>query len=190
MDIHSTKPRRAIVLACLALVALMTAPAVAAVSDATRTNMIAGDGQRLGNVRFSEFPTYVLVRVELSGLAPGIYGLAVHENGDCQRPDFLSAGDHWDLGNSAHPNHTGDLLPILVMADGTTNAQYRIDSFRMADLLAGDGSSIVLAAEPDNFAHIPTRYQSSLGGPAGPDAVTLATGDTGARLACGVVRTK
>jgi Cu-Zn family superoxide dismutase len=36
-------------------------------------------------------------------------------------------------------------------------------------------------ADPDNFANILTRYAPA------PDATTLATGDAGARIACGVV---
>jgi hypothetical protein len=39
----------------------------------------------------------------------------------------------------------------------------------------------------DNFANIPTRYQSTTEGVFGPDSATLATGDAGARVACGVV---
>ena len=37
----------------------------------------------------------------------------------------------------------------------------------------------------DNFANIPDRYES--GGEPGPDATTLATGDAGSRIGCGVV---
>lgn len=42
-------------------------------------------------------------------------------------------------------------------------------------------------ALPDNFANIPTRYQSMTEGTFGPDSATLPTGDAGGRVACGVV---
>ena len=42
----------------------------------------------------------------------------------------------------------------------------------------------------DNFANIPERYHSHQYDTFGPDADTLATGDAGARAACGVVRQK
>jgi Cu-Zn family superoxide dismutase len=38
-------------------------------------------------------------------------------------------------------------------------------------------------AGPDNFANIPERYA-----PAGPDEMTRSTGDSGGRIACGVVK--
>jgi Cu-Zn family superoxide dismutase len=41
---------------------------------------------------------------------------------------------------------------------------------------------------PDNLANIPERYQSSASTTPGPDSATLETGDSGARVACGVLR--
>ena len=51
----------------------------------------------------------------------------------------------------------------------------------LAQLRDADGSALIVHAGPDNFANIPPRYGT-------PDADTLATGDSGARAACGVVR--
>lgn len=189
----STTIPRVLLAAVLLLAVLVVAVptrAGAAPSDATKTSLVGADGRNVGTVRFVEYTTYVLVRIELRGLTPGHHGMAVHETAACEGPDFLTAGDHFDLGGSAHPHHTGDLLPVVVMTDGTANLQYRIDAFRVADLFDADGTSVVLTAGPENLAHVPDRYQSSLGGPAGPDAITLETGDAGARLACGPVNTK
>ncbi len=62
------------------------------------------------------------------------------------------------------------------------------DAFAKADLLAGDGTAIIIHADSDNFANIPPdRYQQVAGGAAGPDDMTLATGDAGKRVACGVI---
>ena len=50
----------------------------------------------------------------------------------------------------------------------TTNA------FTEDDLLAGDGTAIIIHADSDNFANIPPeRYQQVAGGAAGPDDMTL-----------------
>ncbi len=188
-----TIPQRVLLAAVLLFVVLVVAiptRAGAAASDATKTPLVSASGHNVGTVRFVEYTTYLLVRVDLRGLTPGHYGMALHETRTCERPDFLTAGDHFDTGGMAHPHHTGDLLPVVVMQNGTANQQYRIDAFRVADLFDADGTSVVLTAGPENLAHVPDRYQSSLGGPAGPDAITLETGDAGPRLACGPVNTK
>ena len=44
-----------------------------------------------------------------------------------------------------------------------------------------DGAALIIHAGPDNLANIPTRYSAA--GVAGPDAATLATGDSGGRFA-------
>lgn len=65
---------------------------------------------------------------------------------------------------------------------GLARAEFQTDSFTVDELLDADGSAVIIHAGPDNYANIPTRYSTS-----GPDAVTLATGDAGARIACGVI---
>jgi Cu-Zn family superoxide dismutase len=53
-------------------------------------------------------------------------------------------------------------------------------------LLDRDGSSVVIHALPDNKANIPPRYRQAGGAP-GPDAETRKAGDSGRRVACGVI---
>jgi hypothetical protein len=50
----------------------------------------------------------------------------------------------------------------------------------MADLFDADGSAIMVHSAPDNFANIPERYGT-------PDQETLDGGDSGERVACGVI---
>ncbi len=64
------------------------------------------------------------------------------------------------------------------------------DAFTKDDLLAGAKTAIIIHADADNFANIPpSRYQQINGGAPGPDATTMATGDAGKRVACGVIGT-
>ena len=53
------------------------------------------------------------------------------------------------------------------------------------ELIDGDGSALIIHAQPDNQGNIPSRYQSATG--TGPDSATLATGDSGGRFGCGLV---
>ena len=68
---------------------------------------------------------------------------------------------------------------LLVNEDGTAEAQFASDRYRLAEVI---GRALIVHAGPDNYANIPTRYAAG-----GPDATTLATGDAGARAACGVI---
>ena len=73
--------------------------------------------------------------------------------------------------------------PLLVTGGGKAEARFTTDRFSLADLRDADGSAVMVHALPDNGANIPTdRYDPD------PDAMTLATGDSGARIACGLVR--
>jgi Cu-Zn family superoxide dismutase len=123
----------------------------------------------------------VYVQVHVHDLPAGFHGFHVHAIGECV-PPFASAGPHFDRGGHTHGRHSGDFPVLLVEQDGTANAVFSTDRFEVADLFDGDGSAIIIHADPDNYANIPGRYAAA------PDATTLAAGDSGNRIACGVVR--
>jgi Cu-Zn family superoxide dismutase len=143
-------------------------------------------GASIGFVKLTKQGGKVIVRGEVSGLTPGFHGFHVHAVGQCAAP-FTSAGGHYNPGGTGHGTHAGDMPSLLVFDDGTAEAQFATDNFAIDQLFDADGSAIIVHAAPDNFAHIPTRYQSTTEGVFGPDSATLATGDAGARIACGVV---
>jgi superoxide dismutase, Cu-Zn family len=144
-------------------------------------------GQTVGTMKLVEEGDAVLVRTEVGGLTPGFHGFHVHSVGQCT-PPFTSAGGHFNPGGMGHGDHAGDLPSLLVMDDGTAWLRFQTDAFEIEDLFDADGSAIIVHADRDNFAHIPTRYHSHTEDSFGPDSATLATGDAGARIACGVVR--
>ena len=90
-------------------------------------------------------------------------------------------------GGVSHGDHAGDLPSLLVNGDGTGQLQFTTDRFSVSDLSDADGSALVVHAGRDNYANIPGRYHSHTYDTFGPDSATLATGDAGARAACGVV---
>lgn len=143
-------------------------------------------GDKIGTVKLRQQGSRVVVRAQLEGLTPGFHGFHVHSVGECV-PPFTSAGGHYNPAGTGHGEHAGDMPSLLVLDDGTAQLQFATDRFTVAELLAGDGSAIVVHALPDNFANIPTRYVSTTEGVSGPDSATLATGDAGGRFACGVV---
>jgi superoxide dismutase, Cu-Zn family len=141
------------------------------------------DGDAVGRVWMHERRRSgtVTVMARVRGLTPGFHGFHVHTAGRCEPPGFTSAGGHLNPDGSEHGDHAGDLPSLLVNADGTGILATATDRFSLADLRDADGSAVMVHSGRDNFANIPPRY-------GGPDAGTLDTGDSGTRVACGVVR--
>jgi superoxide dismutase, Cu-Zn family len=152
--------------------------AVAVLSDAS--------GQKVGVAVFQESRGEVEVSAEVWRVAPGFHGFHVHTTGECV-PPFTSAGGHYNPDGVSHGDHAGDLPSLLVNQDGTAELEFETDRFTLRDLSDADGSAVMVHAGRDNFANVPTRYHSHTYDTFGPDADTLATGDAGARAACGVV---
>jgi Cu-Zn family superoxide dismutase len=159
-------------------------------------------GTTVATADFAFSTGYVTVTVRSTGsgqLAPGFHGLHIHSVGKCEANsvaptggepgDFNSAGAHFQApGHSGHPA-SGDLTSLQVREDGTAELVTTTDAFTAEDLQAGEKTSIIIHEKADNFANIPPeRYQQTNGSPP-PDQTTLATGDAGKRVACGVIGT-
>lgn len=143
------------------------------------------DGERVGRVWLKEHGRdgAVTVFARVANLPPGFHGFHIHTTGACEPPGFTSAGGHLNLDGSSHGDHAGDLPTLLVNEDGTGMLAATTDRFSLDDLRDDDGAAVMVHELADNYANIPERYA-----PDGPDEDTLATGDAGSRLACGVVR--
>ena len=147
-------------------------------------------GERVGSVFFKQRGRSgeVIVSGEARDLPPGFHGFHVHTTGVCE-PPFTTAGGHYNPEGVSHRDHAGDMPSLLINSDGEGFVGFATDRFTISELLAGDGSAVIVHAAADNFANIPNRSRSPASPPqGGPDPETLATGDAGSRLACGVVR--
>jgi Cu-Zn family superoxide dismutase len=153
--------------------------AVAVLKDAT--------GQRVGRAVLRERHGEVSVKAHVWSLTPGFHGFHMHAVGQCV-PPFTSAGGHFNPAGVGHGDHAGDFPSLLVNDDGTAELRFTTDRFSLADLFDADGSALMVHANRDNYANIPDRYHSHPTDTFGPDPDTLATGDAGARAACGVPR--
>jgi Cu-Zn family superoxide dismutase len=178
-------------IALVAVAGALTAPLYGSDGTSSSRNHVRVElqdaaGADVGFVKLTKQGGKVIVRGEVSGLTPGFHGFHVHTVGQCV-PPFTTAGGHYNPGGVGHGSHAGDMPSLLVLDDGTAEAQFATDRFGIDELFDADGSAIIVHAGADNFANIPTRYQSTTEGVFGPDSVTLATGDAGARVACGVV---
>lgn len=149
--------------------------------SAASATLINAEGSTIGKVTLLAKGPAVQVSIEAAKLTPGFHGFHIHAVGRCEAA-FTSAGGHHNPAGGNHAEHAGDLPVLLVGRDGTAQASFASDRFDIGALLDADGSSVIVHAAPDNYANIPTRYA-----PSGPDAATLATGDSGGRVACGVL---
>jgi superoxide dismutase, Cu-Zn family len=184
--------RAVIAAAVLASVALATGIGAAlATGDDKRSGKLATAvihntaGDRVGVAVFKERDGKVIVSARVWRQVPGFHGAHVHEVGQCEPPPL--AGGHLNPGGATHGEHAGDVPSLLVNEDGTAQLQFATDRFGFSDLFDTNGSAFVVHGDRDNYVHIPDRYIQEATGTPGPDAATLATGDAGDRVACGVI---
>lgn len=134
----------------------------------------AGNNVR-GLVVFHEMDGHLMVHAKLSGLKPnGEHGFHVHETGSCASTDGTSAGGHFNPDGKPHgpqaaAHHAGDMPALKADANGVVDAKFMLMGPTVADGAASVvGRSVIVHAQPDDYA-------------------TQPTGNSGARLGCGVI---
>jgi len=128
-----------------------------------------------GTVTFTPVSDGVQVHAEITGLTPGKHGFHVHEFGDCSAADAASAGAHFNPTNQPHAGpeaaarHEGDMGNVEADASGNAKLDYVDHQISLAnDAKSAIGRSVVVHAKPD-------------------DLKTQPSGDSGPRIACGVI---
>jgi Cu-Zn family superoxide dismutase len=118
------------------------------------------------------------VRVQAAGLPAGHYGVHLHAVGRCEGPAFTSAGPHWNPTGRQHGSlnpaghHMGDLPNLDVDAHGAGRLEFAIAGASASGaegLFDADGTAVVIHADADDYRTDPS-------------------GNSGARIACGVLR--
>lgn len=164
------------------------------------THLRAADGTEVGTATFQFNNGYATITIETTAngeLTPGFHGVHIHKVGKCEPSsvaptggapgDFLSAGGHFQKPGHTGEPASGDLTSLQVRRDGSAMLMTTTEAFAMEDLLTGEKTAIIIHAGADNFANIPPERYSQVNGAPPPDQTTLATGDAGARVACGVI---
>jgi Cu-Zn family superoxide dismutase len=165
------------------------------------------EGDLVAVVKLWERDDKIIGRARAWNIEPAgeFHGFHVHTTGECDPESvdpatdevvpFFSAGGHFNPDDTPHGEHAGDFPVLLVNDDSAAQASFVTDRFKLKELFDEDGSAVIIHAGRDSYSNIPAttptgdkRYHSHLEDVFGPDSVTLATGDAGSRLACGVVR--
>lgn len=122
-----------------------------------------------GTVKFYGVHGGTVVITDIKNLPTSnqFHGFHIHEGESCSgttEEPFKDAGGHYNPTDVSHPNHIGDLPPIL-SAEGTAYSVFYTTKFYPEDIV---GRTIILHENPDDFK-------------------TQPSGDAGMMIACGEI---
>jgi superoxide dismutase, Cu-Zn family len=129
-----------------------------------------------GTVSLVQGRHHLMVRYDVRGLKPNAeHGFHIHEKGDCSAPDASSAGGHFNPTGQPHGHpsepggHLGDLPNLRADANGVARGNLTLDGVGIDRKARIVGLSIVVHRDPDDYRSQPA-------------------GNSGPRIACGVIR--
>ena len=136
------------------------------------------DNKQVGVATFIQTSDGVRIAVTGYRLPPGTHGMHIHAAGNCDPPGFDTAGGHFNPTGRQHGRlnpagpHAGDLPNLVVAPSGggevdITTKAVTLDS-GPTSLFGPGGTALVIHATAD-------------------DEKTDPTGNSGARIACGVL---
>lgn len=154
-----------------------TTPAEGSMPVLGRAVLADAAGKGIGTAEIVDQGSSVLLRVGVAGQTPGDHGIHLHMTGKCEAPGFTTAGGHLNPGAHQHGSlnpagpHVGDLPNVVVLSNGSGTLDTPL-SGSFADLsptlFDGDGTAVVLHAAADDYKTDPS-------------------GNSGGRIACGVL---
>lgn len=128
-----------------------------------------------GTAKFYQTNMGVYIVVSVTGLPKqnrecerGFFALHIHNGNGCYgdlQDAFKDAGTHYNPNNCSHPYHAGD-LPPLFSAGGIGFSVFLTDSFTVREVV---GLPIIIHLNKDDFT-------------------TQPSGNSGEKIACGVIK--
>lgn len=120
-----------------------------------------------GIVEFYDTAQGILITAEIFGLpenSSGFHGFHIHEGDNCTGEGFADAGGHYNPSGAQHPDHAGDLPPLLSRS-GKAYLAVLTDRFQLQEVI---GRTVVIHSDADDFHSQPA-------------------GNSGKKIGCGVI---
>lgn len=175
---NTTRDIVALATVLLILLFLLIHTANAGAQNQARADIKNAEGKSVGTASLRETKDGVVMTVNVKGLPQGLHAVHVHSVGKCEGPAFTSAGPHFNPMNKKHGlknvagPHAGDLPDMYVEKNGVGRYEALIDSITLGSgetsIFDADGSTIIIHVTAD-------------------DNVTDPAGNSGDRIACGVI---
>lgn len=164
-------------LCTMPLLAVIAFCAAVTAEDVT-VRLTTAQGQDAGTAIIKSASHGVIVQLNAKNLPAGEHGIHFHQNAKCDPPDFKTAGAHFNPDGKKHGlknpegHHAGDMKNLSVAANGTASTTIVDKDVDLGDssrsLFSNGGTALVIHAKPD-------------------DMKTDPTGNSGDRIACGVI---
>lgn len=155
------------------------AAAAGAVANTHTITLRDASGRTVGTALLTPATEGVQVVLSASGLPAGVHGVHIHQTGQCDAPDFTTAGGHFNPTSRQHGTqnpagpHAGDLPNLTVDANGRGT----LHAVAMGVTLEGDGAN---SLRKDGGTSLMVHATAD-------DYRTDPSGNSGARIACGVI---
>ncbi len=128
-----------------------------------------------GSVLFFQALNGTMILVQMIGLpcaeevcSPRFLGFHIHEGSQCSgnaQDPFVDAGAHYNPYDCPHPEHSGDLPPLLI-SGGITWSVFYTSHIKVSEIL---NHTVVVHSMRDDF-------------------VTQPSGDSGKKIGCGTIQ--
>ncbi len=146
--------------------------------EKAKATLVNSQGQKVGEAQLEETAHGVKITMKVENLPPGVHAFHIHEKGDCNCPDFMTSGGHFNpegkkhgLKNPEGP-HAGDLPNLVVGEDGKETIEVIASRVTLKpgknSLFQPGGTSLMIHANPDDY-------------------MTDPAGNAGPRIACGTI---